>query len=318
MGRKYNKMELNAKEYEKNACILYQNLQDINQTVYDYWLINKKQRTEIDRLREIISEHRNKSIEHRNIISQQKRREENLLDKINSLQTHSRQVSSISALFDGDYKLDIEELQELHISAEKEKEKENNNDNDNDNDDSVPFDDDALDESQLTETRNNKNKKRKNSVIINEKLDRITLETEITELKVKLEAKDIKIRELEIEVNSWQETHSQIYDSFTSATKIYRERIEQFNNDEKYYKDKNNDLEKHLEILQQQLTIKSRNSIENNEQNEDENKTYNKYTDIEAELEYNSDSSSSSISDIDDSDEPVGGGHHVRRGSKPW
>ena len=256
LQRKYNKMELSAKEYEKNACILYENLQDSNQTFYDYWLVNRKQRIEIDRLKDVISQHRNRFIIMKKELLQQKRREEDLLDKINSYKTHSRQVSRISALFDDEY----QELGTLHTDAERERELRENNqieiedggDKDKDDDDmatneEILFDNDALDETKLEQ------RKRKNSVIIQEKFERIELETEIDDLKVKLEEKDIKIRELEIEVNSWQETHSAIYDSFTSATKLYRQQVEQFNDDEKYYKDKNLELEKHLEILQTQL-----------------------------------------------------------------
>merc|ERR1712228_459200 len=124
--------------------------------------------------------------------------------------------------------------------------------------------------------------------------------TEVNALKIELQAKDAKIRELKIEINCWQETHSQIYDSFTSATKLYREQIERFN-------DEKNDLQQQLKL------IKSRKSNEQIMGDDDDMNGF----DIESELEFNSDISSS-----ESSDDSIGGGHglsnHVRRGSKPW
>eukprot|EP01084_Bolivina_argentea_P112252 200220_1 len=269
------KKKKQQQQQQTDYDVLYAAWCDLSCTFYGYWRQNKKLSQEIDRLRDTISQHGNRFIVIRKELFQQKRREEDLLDKINSLQTHSRQVSSISALFDSDYNLDMEELQELHKTHV---------------DDTIAFDNDALD----------------TSALVHKQLDRIGLETEITELKVALEAKDVKIGELEIEINSWQETHSQIYDSFTSATRIYREQVEQFNEEEKLYKQKNNDLEKRIMEM-------------NREEEEEETLPKRRYTDIDAELEYNSDESSSATEDDGStSDDSIGGGAHVRRSSKPW
>merc|ERR1712190_329536 len=105
---------------------------------------------------------------------------------------------------------------------------------------------------------------------------------EIQALKTQLASKDAKIREMEIEINSWQETHSQIYDSFTSATKLYREQIVKFNDETLFYKEKCSDLQRQLKL------VKSRNS------NDKMDKL--PMVDIEAELEFNSDFSSSESS----------------------
>eukprot|EP01083_Nonionella_stella_P214485 772820_1 len=61
--------------------------------------------------RDIINQHGNRFIVMRKELFQQKRREEDLLDKINSLQTHSRQVSSLS-----DYTRHIESYLKRMIS----------------------------------------------------------------------------------------------------------------------------------------------------------------------------------------------------------
>eukprot|EP01084_Bolivina_argentea_P029047 53935_1 len=138
----------------------------------------------------------------------------------------------------------------------------------------------------------------------------MALKTEIYDLNVQLKAKDIKIRELEIDITSWQETHSQIYDAFQSATKKYSQQVNKFN-----------EQDKEIEKLQQQILNiqKTRNSIDKNDIDSDSNNTQKIYTDIDAELEYNSDSSSSiSDADIINSDDSIGGGTHVRRSSKPW
>eukprot|EP01083_Nonionella_stella_P193987 715838_1 len=138
----------------------------------------------------------------------------------------------------------------------------------------------------------------------------MALKTEIDDLNVQLKAKDIKIRELVIDITSWQETHSQIYDAFQSATKKYSQQVNKFN-----------EQDKEIEKLQQQILNiqKTRNSIDKNDIDSDSNNTQKIYTDIDAELEYNSDSSSSiSDADIINSDDSIGGGTHVRRSSKPW
>merc|ERR1712176_1258387 len=60
-------------------------------------------------------------------------------------------------------------------------------------------------------------------------------ETELNALRIELQAKDAKIEELTREILSWQETHSDINDSFTSATKLYSQQIERFNDEISFY-----------------------------------------------------------------------------------
>lgn len=60
---------------------------------------------------------------------------------------------------------------------------------------------------------------------------------------------------------------------------------------------------------------KSRNSIEKEMSDNNIEQRERRYTDIEDDMEFNSESSST---DDDDSDDSIGGGRHVRRSSKPW
>merc|ERR1712129_602892 len=99
-----------------------------------------------------------------------------------------------------------------------------------------------------------------------------------------------ELSQMKIEIGSWQSTHSQIYDSLHSSTKLAA-----------FYKAKCDDL-------QSQTDSNARKSEENLNAIAIDN------FDVEAELEFNSDFTSS---DEDSSCDSIGGGH-ARHGSKPW
>merc|ERR1719491_1269530 len=140
-----------------------------------------------------------------------------------------------------------------------------------------------------------------NSVSAHFAVDSADVDIDEREMFARLEAKEVRIHELEVDVTSWQHTHAQIYDDFNAATKLYRQ-----------------ELHAHqlgFEALQTELAhtkAKLRSSARRNSV-ETSNLKPRSMRDIDDELAYDDDSDSSA--------DGIGGGvgrQHTRRGSKPW
>ncbi len=93
LEKKHNKMGKKKEETERRAITLYERLQDMNDGYYEFWLSNKIKGDEIERIGGELKTQRKRLFEVKKKVFMQRRREEELMEKIREMKRSSRRAS---------------------------------------------------------------------------------------------------------------------------------------------------------------------------------------------------------------------------------